>query len=193
VSYNRVRFVVLVGKYGAGKTRIAKCLLDNFPHTFRLLTSNTTRPPKPEDLAGEYRYLTRADVRRLIGEGSLAWEPAQAAGNHYVTIRHDLECARADVDHVYLSILVPEVAQHLYDLYPDQVLVVWVSADDAVITERLLARGGNPEDIKKRQSEQGRWVEAFKAANYPKAVISNDSTPERAAGRIQELVWLRGD
>lgn len=49
------KIIILTGESGCGKTSIARLLLTQ---GYEMVTSSTTRVPRPSDLPGEYEHLT---------------------------------------------------------------------------------------------------------------------------------------
>ncbi len=81
----RPRLLVLVGPSGAGKTAIARRLVERQPGRFALSVSATTRRPRRGEQAGvEYDFVSRKEFEAMIGAGALA-EWAEVHGRYYGT------------------------------------------------------------------------------------------------------------
>jgi len=182
-----LRIVTLVGEPGSGKTTIADALLSLRPELYRTLISNTTREKRPTDGPGDYRFVSREHIKEWESQGELAWSPAESAGHMYATRLDDIEAALADTGHLYISILVPETAEILYQLHPKNVLPLRIQADITLLPERLRLRGASTEDIEYRMGELGRWKKSFEAERLPYQVVTNNgsiSDAVRAADRL---------
>jgi guanylate kinase len=104
--------LTLTGASGAGKTTIAKRLIETLPQT-RFLLSSTTRSSRPSDLPGEYEYLDHKTFDQLRADGHFAWTAAVGTTSHGT--RHNLlRDALENPTTISIMILVPEVLQKLY-------------------------------------------------------------------------------
>ena len=86
--------LVLSSPSGAGKTSIARRLLELEPE-LQLSVSVTTRPKRPSETAGvDYYFIDRAAYERMIAAGELL-EHAEVYGHGYGTPRGAVESALA--------------------------------------------------------------------------------------------------
>lgn len=77
--------LVLVGPSGAGKTTIARRVVESRPDRFAFSVSATTRRPRPgEEHGREYLFVSRADFRAMVAGGELL-EHAEVHGDYYGT------------------------------------------------------------------------------------------------------------
>ncbi|EGE86174.2 guanylate kinase [Blastomyces dermatitidis ER-3] len=84
-AVRRFRPVVISGPSGTGKSTLIKRLFADYPDTFALSVSHTTRAPRPGEQDGrEYYFTTRDAFQSLIDEGGFI-EWAQFSGNYYGT------------------------------------------------------------------------------------------------------------
>jgi len=139
------QIVTFVGKGGSGKTtQIRRALHEP---GFRLIPSVTTRPPRDNELAGEYRYYSAEAYQQLVvTPGRLLWDViAGNGGNHYGKDAQDIEYALAHPEAVHLNALVPSSAQTLVDIYgPDQVRTIYLpDPGNEILLQRMIERGDN--------------------------------------------------
>ncbi|EGC48759.1 guanylate kinase [Histoplasma capsulatum var. duboisii H88] len=84
-TIRKFRPVVISGPSGAGKSTLIKRLFADYPDTFALSVSHTTRPPRAGEQHGrEYYFTTRDGFQSLVDEGGFI-EWAQFSGNYYGT------------------------------------------------------------------------------------------------------------
>ncbi|KKZ68668.1 guanylate kinase [[Emmonsia] crescens] len=84
-AVRKFRPVVISGPSGTGKSTLIKRLFADYPDTFALSVSHTTRPPRTGEQDGrEYYFTTRDSFQSLIDQGGFI-EWAQFSGNYYGT------------------------------------------------------------------------------------------------------------
>jgi guanylate kinase len=84
--------LILSSPSGAGKTTLAKMLMDWDP-TIRFSVSATTRPPRPGEVQGrEYDFRDRADFEAMVAAGEML-EHAEVFGNLYGSPKAPVEAA----------------------------------------------------------------------------------------------------
>ncbi|HVV39023.1 MAG TPA: hypothetical protein VHD31_01730 [Candidatus Paceibacterota bacterium] len=153
---------VIMGVSGSGKSTLMEGLLAWDPKA-TLLTSTTTRAPKPGDLSDkdgryqEYRYVTKEEFEALESEGAFAW-PAGPHGNRYGTPRSILDEALS-TKRLYIAALVWDavVALKTYAAahHPNaQISYVYLDLPDFKTREaRIKERGDTLESRKIRLAE----------------------------------------
>ncbi|WP_459614146.1 guanylate kinase [Bordetella sp. 2513F-2] len=146
---------MVVAPSGAGKSSLVRALLDHDP-SIVLSISCTTRPPRPGEVDGrEYRFVSPEAFRQMRDEQALL-EWAEVHGNFYGTPRDRIDAATRAGQDVLLEIDW-QGARQVKQRYPDAIGVFILPPsieelahrlrnrgqdDDAVITRRLLAAGG---------------------------------------------------
>lgn len=79
------RPLVVCGPSGSGKGTLLKKLFKEFPETFALSVSHTTRKPRPgEENGTHYHFVERDDMKSAIDRGEFI-ETAEFGGNMYGT------------------------------------------------------------------------------------------------------------
>jgi guanylate kinase len=131
--------VVLSAPSGAGKTTIARALVDE-GSDFAFSVSATTRPRRGQEVDGEdYWFLSHEEFRDMIRRGELA-EWAEVHGDLYGTPLSSLSQAGAGGRHVILDIDVQGAAQ-IREAVPEALLLFILPPSVDVLLSRLRGRG----------------------------------------------------
>lgn len=138
--------LVLSSPSGAGKTTIARRLLELEP-PLSLSVSVTTRPPRPNEQEGvDYFFTDRAGFDQQVAAGELL-EWAEVFGNGYGTPRAPVEQALGNGQDVLFDVDW-QGARQLRDKSCDDVVSVFVLPPSAVALEqRLVQRAGDPPEV----------------------------------------------
>lgn len=182
---NSRRLIVLSAPSGAGKTTIARRLIERNPD-WRFSVSATTRPMRAGEIDGEdYHFLTVEEFRRRIAAGELVeWE--EIFGNLYGTLRSEI-VRLLDVERTRVLFDVDvRGALAIRRAFPDDAFLVFVAPPSF---EELIRR------LKARQTESAEAIERriaraqMELEMQPQfdAVVVNDIV-ERAAAEIESLV-----
>jgi guanylate kinase len=178
--------VVLSAPSGAGKTTIARALVEG-AEDFAFSVSATTRPPRGEETDGvDYWFLTREEFRERVERGELA-EWAEVHGHLYGTPLTSLASAAAEGRHVILDIDVQGAAQ-IREAVPEALLLFILppSVDD--LLSRLLGRGTEKEEaIRLRLTTALEELEAADGFQY--FIINADL--EGAVAEVRDLIRAR--
>jgi guanylate kinase len=174
-----VSVLVVTGPSGVGKGTLIRRLLEKRPD-YRLSVSATTREPRRGEEDGrDYHFLSEQEFERRLAAGDFL-EHAPYAGNHYGTLKEEVERAGGNL---VLEIEV-EGARQVRQALPEATQVFIAPPSDEALRERLIGRATDaPEVIERRLA---RAKEELAARQEFKRVIVNDDL-ERA---VEELVRL---
>jgi guanylate kinase len=174
-----VSVLVVTGPSGVGKGTLIRRLLEERPD-YRLSVSATTRTPRHGEEPGrDYHFLSEQEFERRLAAGDFL-EHALYAGNHYGTLKEEVERAGGNL---VLEIEV-EGARQVRQALPAATQVFIAPPSDEALRERLIKRDTDePEVIERRLA---RAKEELAARQEFKRVIVNDDL-DRA---VQELVSL---
>jgi guanylate kinase len=139
------RLVIFSAPSGAGKTTIARHLLDQYPQmTFSV--SATTRPRRPQEThAKDYYFLSKEEFEMAIANGELA-EYEQIFGNYYGTLKREINTA-LEVGKVLVFDIDVKGALSLQRAYPDDSLLIFVAPPSMdVLKQRLRERNTESEE-----------------------------------------------
>ncbi len=184
------KLIVLSAPSGAGKTSIAKVLLQRFP-LMAFSVSATTRPMRPGEVHGrDYFFLTKEDFRRRIDLGDLVeWEEIYT--NFYGTLKSEVDRALANGQVMLFDVDV-KGALSIKAKYPSDAVLIFVappSVDE--LRARLVNR--KTEDaatVERRMARVPMELEA--AGRFDHRVVNDDL--QRACDEATEIVRaaLRG-
>jgi guanylate kinase len=175
---------VITGPSGVGKGTLIERLLERVPE-LELSVSATTREPRTGEEPGrEYHFLSPEEFRRRIEAGDFL-EHASYSGNHYGTLRQEVERRLAEGQSVVLEIEVQGARQVRDTMGDDAVLIFIAPPDEAVLRERLESRGtDSPEDIEQRLRTAE--VELAARSEFPLEVVNDEL--QKAASELEGLV-----
>lgn len=119
------RLFIFSAPSGAGKTTIARHLLERYP-ALRFSVSATTRPRRPKEVDGkDYYFFTRDEFLLAVSEGKFA-EHEEFFGNYYGTLKSEINnaleagfCPVFDID--------VKGALSLQASYPEESLLIFVA------------------------------------------------------------------
>lgn len=143
------RPVVLSAPSGAGKTTIAKALVEG-EEDFSFSVSATTRTPRSYEVHGEdYWFISREEFSRKVEAGEFA-EWAEVHGDYYGTPKQSLLEAGRRGRHVVLDIDV-QGARQIREAVPEALLLFILPPSVDVLFHRLTGRGTEEEETLRRR------------------------------------------
>jgi guanylate kinase len=175
--------IVLAAPSGAGKTSLARALVErNADVVFSV--SATTRPPRPDEQQGsDYFFVSEPEFDRMTRDGELL-EWASVHERRYGTlrqgVRESLEAGRIvvlDIDF--------QGARQVRAAFPDAVLVYVLPPSAEELVRRLLGRGSEDDGERKRRLMTAR-IELAAAGEFDYLVVNDDF--ESALGTIESIV-----
>lgn len=174
---------MITGPSGVGKGTLIELLLERIPE-LELSVSATTRAPRAGELDGrDYHFLEPEEFRRRIEAGDFL-EHASYSGNHYGTLREEVERRLAEGHSVVLEIEV-QGARQIRDAMPEAVLIFIAPPDEAVLRERLEGRGtDSPEAIERRLGTAE--IELGARSEFPHVIVNDDL--QKSGSELERLV-----
>ena len=176
--------LVLSSPSGAGKTTIARRLVDEDP-SLTLSVSVTTRPPRPGEIDGsDYRFIGQQQFDEMVAQGELL-EHARVFGHCYGTPRRPIEAALAAGHDVVGDLDWQGTRQLAQKVRGDLVAVFVLPPSLAALKERLRTRAQDSAAVvagrmAKSAEEMSHWDEY----DY---VIVND-TVEASVAQARAIV-----
>ena len=175
--------VVLSAPSGAGKTTIAKALVEGSEDVV-FSVSATTRPARDHEVDGvDYRFLSEPKFRAMI-EADEFVEWAQVHGHLYGTSPKALQEALDDGRFLILDIDV-QGAMQMRQRVPDVVLVFVIPPSADALVERLTERDTEGEGTVARRIENAR-SELEQASQFDYIVVNDDL--EQAIDEVRSIV-----
>jgi guanylate kinase len=170
---------VLSSPSGAGKSTIARMLLDS-DDGIAMSVSATTRPKRPGEVEGrDYHFVTDDEFERMLASNSfLEW--AHVFGYRYGTLRNEVLKVIEGGRDVLLDIDW-QGTQQLKQVDPDIVRVFILPPSMEELERRLRSRGTDPEDVIERRMARA-TAEISHWAEYDYVLINNN------AEKCRELV-----
>lgn len=163
---------ILSSPSGAGKTTIARMLLEHDPHICNSV-SCTTRPPRPGEVDGkDYHFITPDTFERMVDDGDfLEW--ATVFGHSYGTPKAQVKAGLKDgLD--YLFDIDWQGTQQLYQkLERDVVRVFLLPPSIEELRRRLTGRGTDSAEVIHGRMERAR-SEISHWDGYDYVVINDD-------------------
>jgi guanylate kinase len=163
---------VLSSPSGAGKTTLARALLDSDP-SISMSVSVTTRPKRPGEVEGkDYRFIDKGEFDRLVATSALL-EHAKVFDNFYGTPRKPVEDAMAQGRDVLFDIDWQGTQQLVSTAPNDLVRVFILPPTMQALERRLQMRAQDTAEVVARRmaraaDEMSHWAE------YDYVLINND-------------------
>jgi guanylate kinase len=178
------RLFIFSAPSGAGKTTIARHLLEQFPQ-MKFSVSATTRSRRAQEThAKDYYFLSKEEFENAIQNNELA-EHEQIFGNHYGTLKSEIDSALNEGKILVFDIDV-KGALSLQRAYPNDALLIFVAPPDMeTLKQRLRER--NTESEEQLQLRFARAEMELQAQDKFDEIIVNDNL-EKAFHAARELV-----
>jgi guanylate kinase len=177
------KLLVVSAPSGAGKTTIARALLECFPGmTFSV--SATTRKRRAGETEGkDYFFLSREDFQKRVASGEFVeWE--EIYGDLYGTLRAEVDRARGEGRHLLFDVDV-KGGLSIKRAYPDALLIFIRPPSVGVLIERLRNRKTEDEATLARRMERVP-LEMAMGDQFDHTIVND--VLERAVAEARELV-----
>jgi guanylate kinase len=175
--------LVLSSPSGAGKTTLAKLLLENDARLVMSISA-TTRPKRPNESEGrDYHFIDEGEFQKRVRAGAFL-EHATVFGHHYGTPREPVMQALAEGQDVLFDIDW-QGTQQLKQQRDDVVSVFVLPPSRAELERRLRSRAQDAEDVvarrmSKANDEISHWAE------YDYVLINEDTA--HALAQLQTIL-----
>ena len=176
--------IVVSGFSGSGKGTLMKRRLSQYPDTYALSISATTRAPrKGEEHGREYFFISKDEFEKMIVKGELI-EYARYVENYYGTPRAYVEQKLDEGKDVILEIEI-QGALKVKQAFPDTLLLFVTPPNAAELEKRLVGRGTETMDvIRSRLDRACEEAEGMDSYDY---LIVNDEL-EACVSQMHEII-----
>lgn len=175
--------LVLSAPSGAGKTTIARLLLDRRDDV-GYSVSCTTRAPRPGERDGvDYHFLSDAEFDAHVQRGEFA-EWAEVHGRKYGTLVREVKAVMDRGQHVMLDIDV-QGARQVVQRFLDAVTIFVVPPSAEALVARLAGR--NTESTEALALRLRNAVRELEEASRYQHVVVNDNL-EEAVSRVSDII-----
>lgn len=166
------KLVVVSGPSGSGKTTVVRRLLETCPLPLVLSVSATTRQPRKGEVHGrDYYFITDEEFQRRLRHGDFV-ESAEVFGNHYGTLKSEVEGRLAAGQWPVLEIDV-QGALAVFQQQPDCISIFLRTPSWEEYERRLRGRKTENEQTIQRRLEGARR-ELELADRYRYQVVNGD-------------------
>jgi guanylate kinase len=176
--------LVISSPSGAGKSTIARNLLEN-DKDLTLSVSVTTRPRRPSEIDGvHYRFINKRDFDRLRDTDALL-EWAEVHGNYYGTPREPAEAAMADGRDMLFDIDW-QGADQLYDKMRGDIVSIFILPPSMIELRARLKRRAEDADKVIEQRLANARIEIEHWGKYDFVIVNDDL--DRAYSEVRAIV-----
>ncbi len=179
------KVVVITAPSGAGKTTIARKLLNDTPELI-FSVSATTRKPRTGEVHGkDYYYLSNAEFDKYIKEGRfIEWEEFYN-GSRYGTLRSDVESHREKGYFVLFDVEV-NGAMNLKNVFGSDCITLFIKPPDLQTLEsRLRSRGTESEETLGLRLGRAK-MELAQAQKFDHIIVNDDF--DKAYRKVKSVV-----
>ena len=172
-NLNPGKLIVITGKTASGKDTVVSKLLSKYPDLKKIVTTTTRTPRKGEVNEVDYNFITEAEFRQKISNGELI-EYVEYGGNLYGTEKNQLNSKEN-----LIWKIDPSMAGKTKELFSNSI-VIYITADNQTILERLQKRGLSDEEIQKRMQDDQKFWDLYQN--------KYDYVVENVAGKLDQTV-----
>jgi guanylate kinase len=180
------KIIIITAPSGAGKTSITKQLMNHFPQLAFSISAATRAKRKHEQDGVDYYFMSIEEFQQKIQDDAfMEWEMVYE-GNYYGTLKSEMERIWSNNQVPVLDIDV-KGAIHIQDLYPKQILTIFIeppSIDE--LKRRLESRGTETADSLQARINKAAYEISFKHSFQH--VIENDDLPKA----VDEAIRITG-
>ena len=176
--------LVMIGASASGKTEISKLIFKN--HNFKKMITYTTRPMRIGEINGvDYHFITKEEFIEKNKNNEFL-ETTLYNDNYYGTAFKDAAFDK-------ILIVDPYGANKLVEKMPNQVCLFLLQASKEVRSNRMKARGDNPEDIRRRLDGDDLYFDIKNIKHIDFIIDTNGHSLDTLAEMIYQLYISKSD
>lgn len=181
------KIIIITAPSGAGKTSITRQLMKHFPQLAFSISAATRKPRANEKDSVDYHFMSTEEFQDKIHEDAfMEWEMVYE-GKYYGTLKSEMKRIWNNGQIPVLDIDV-KGAIHIQDLYPKQILTIFIEPPSIEeLKRRLESRGTETADSLQARISKASYEISFKHSFQH--VIVNDNL-EKA---IKEATAIVGE
>ncbi len=190
--------LILTGKTAAGKDTVMLQLLARLPDIKRVVTT-TSRPPRPGEKNGvDYFFISEDEFKKKISDGDFI-EYVSYGGNFYGTEKSQIT---NNLNSNLIWRIDPsragQIRKFIKDAYDTklaekllkEVVVIYLTADDEVVVQRLKERGCSNQEIAVRMKEDAGFWQQYQG-NYDYVIENIPGQLNKTVDKIINLACNR--
>ena len=181
------QIIVITAPSGAGKTTIARRVMDAMPG-LQFSVSMTTRPPRDGETDGvDYHFVSTDEFEAHIENDDLIEYEEVYPGRYYGTPRAEVE-EKARERPILLDIDV-KGAENVKRLFGDEVLVIFIAPPSIdALAQRLRGRGTESDDDLQARLDRAQ-MEIDRAGRFDALVVNDDleTAVEETLGHVRRF------
>lgn len=174
--------LILTGKTASGKDTVIGEILKKNPLFGKVLTTTSRKPRINEKNKRDYNFISEKDFIEKIKQGEFL-EYVNYGGNYYGTQKSQLNSQ----SNLIWKIDPSRAGQIRKLINPDKLVVIYLTADDQTILERLKKRGLSKTEIDKRMQDDQKFWQEFKN-NYDYVVENKPGRLDQTIKKISEII-----
>lgn len=178
--------VIISGAVGSGKGTIVHALAHEL--NIAWVPTHTTRPMRRDDPTLSHRIFdTEATFLRHKERGEFI-ESVEIAGNHYGLLREDLE---REIRSGHPALIEMDVnGGRIVDREYNNVLLLFITADEKWRRERVVHRGMDPSELAARLNDS-RHEEKIAHEHYDYIIENVENNPQECIDAIKDIIRER--
>lgn len=162
---------VITGPSGVGKGTLIKELLGRCSSLELSISATTRQPRKGEENGVHYHFLSPGEFDRRREQNDFL-EFASYSGNHYGTLRSEVE-HRLEAGHSVVLEIEVQGAQQVRAAKPDSIQIFIAPPDPEVLRERLARRGTDAPDAIDKRLETAE-IELASQGDFDHLIVNDD-------------------
>lgn len=187
-DYHRVKTIILCGKSGSGKTTALAGLAES--PKFRRIVTDTTRPMREGEVDGvSYHFDTPEEFKRISADGGFAETAEYDASFGHCAYGSRVSEYQNDDARISVVVLNPFGVKAVTQKLKDEVAVIYISAPEFVLKERLMRRGDNDEEIRHRLMSDDRDFADIENYADITIIVNSETKPDEVSQTIDKLFW----